>query len=209
MSSTLSKDTVEKAIQKLNKLEVEEESDIMDVSDDSQFDVHDYIKVLQFDDLPKISFSQNKNFSIDNGSVEDYFGTAEDKLQMFKQRYWMAYQKINRCDEFLKQFAIQKVTAVESLIGSTGRKIALGLLTKQAQDFFIEDLNSSVKLSFQNSVCSFLCILLNEHHLHFHSYNHMDFLWKENSLLWREYTTQIILLCKFYLFIYLHLKLEK
>lgn len=89
-----------------------------------------------------------RTFELDNAS-NSRTGEAKNRSDMLRQRYWIVHQRIQRLGGGLFGQKDMALTAIESLVGSTGVKRILGTISQLEEGkWFLEDPKASIELDF-------------------------------------------------------------
>ena len=124
------------------------------------------ISVISAFDTPIVQYSAvNKSFYFgDRSQQHSLHASAISKTQMYRERLELVNQRIMRNKNFSKPtFGNNKLssssaprqyvelTSLDSLVGLSGRKNLLGMLTQREEGiFYLEDLNGNIRLNLQN-----------------------------------------------------------
>lgn len=70
-------------------------------------------------------------------------------MNFIQDRYKKIQQKLKQDEEFQKKF---KISQIDTLLGSSGKKSLLGMLSKRGEDkIYLEDLSGSVRINLINT----------------------------------------------------------
>ena len=138
----------------------------MDTSDDLVDDNtavlghRDAIQIINAEDKPFYSYNMSRKVFEPEQRDATFFSEVQQKVEVFRDRYKMIYQKVMRGKQFnpTDPNAIS-LTSIDSLLGSRGSKYIMGLITRKSADIYqIEDLNGVTQVDISESV-SFSSIL--------------------------------------------------
>lgn len=157
-------DELEKLISKWTEFKILDIKNIQQISEKyekQQIDEDCEINVVDlFDKNAKLVFSPQVNKFVLSAQKSSYlnvdssqsFGLNIDKAKgsMFIDRFVIAQARIRQHSGFKSNGKdTSMISTIDSLIGSRGEKIVLGILTKNdGKNWILEDLNSSIKLEF-------------------------------------------------------------
>jgi len=133
---------LEEIVDKLRKFQVVDIEELRSVFLDAlkiRNNTQNYIAAIDvFEDLPKYFYEEGFEAK-EPGSM---FAAAEAKSFMYRQRFSVIQDRILKNPDYSFE-----LSTIDSLVGSSGEKIVLGMLSKiDGENWYLEDLNSSVKL---------------------------------------------------------------
>lgn len=145
---------------KMDKMNLGSESETANNSIDSIIDLKlksSIVCLNAFRDFPYIYYDTQRGCFDVKAPTPEILGTADAKIEMFNERFDIIKEKLMRSAKhrFSHQSVLKnksqdsiEISAIGSLLGSTGEKTVLGLLTQQELGtYYLEDNHTKVKIS--------------------------------------------------------------
>ncbi|XP_057978119.1 DNA polymerase epsilon subunit B isoform X2 [Malania oleifera] len=153
-SSTLDKESVHRVVSLLLKAEAAVEESPCSISSRSALRIIDAFLV------PKFCYDPIKKLFHEHTGRLPIHGDASAKAALYRDRYLLLLQRLSRHHHFSKpafdtgvsRFGSCEISPIQSLIGQTGRKWVMGVIS-QLEDghFYLEDLTASVEINLSNA----------------------------------------------------------
>ena len=155
------------------------ESIVVDLSSSEKDLASEKLQLLDAFSAPRISFDErSRSYSIDPKPVIDLHASVESRARMFRERLVLTQLRLLRSGQFVLKgmksggksggavgggpgasssqgpsSVVHEISTIESLLGSKGIKVLLGLLTQPEEGkFFLEDLTTTISLDLSQSV---------------------------------------------------------
>jgi len=135
------------------------ESVVAELSKDERDLSQESLQVFDSFTLPHLKYNAvRKKFYLQDAQPAKLHANAGTKALMFRERLVMIHQRVMRNPVFSppllssskKDFV--ELTPIESLLGARGTKRLLGMITsRQEGEFYLEDLNGSIKLDLSQA----------------------------------------------------------
>ncbi|KAM6562924.1 hypothetical protein CsatB_022922 [Cannabis sativa] len=119
------------------------------------------IRVVDAFLLPKLRYDSIKKLFYEHTGNLPIHGDASAKANLYRDRYQLLLQRLTRDQHFSKpafdseisNFGNCEISPIQSLVGQTGRKWVMGLIS-QLEDghFYLEDLTASVEINLSNAI---------------------------------------------------------
>ena len=132
--------------------------------------LNDALQLLHAGEMPRLCYEDmRKAFRLApmESSVNGGFhGSAEDKVNMFRERFNLVHQRVRRHNAFRQTISTNsaqldsastpgiKITPIDSLLGEYGNRFLLGMLTQVEEGcYYLEDLTGKIPINMANIRC--------------------------------------------------------
>ncbi|KAJ8500607.1 hypothetical protein OPV22_011159 [Ensete ventricosum] len=118
------------------------------------------LRVIDAFVIPRFRYDPIKNVFYEHTGKLHIHGDAGDKAALYRDRYQLLLQRIARDKFFSKPVFASKmtesesceITPIQSLIGCTGRRWIMGVISQLEEgQFYLEDLSAAVPIDLSNS----------------------------------------------------------
>ncbi|KAG5542651.1 hypothetical protein RHGRI_015705 [Rhododendron griersonianum] len=120
--------------------------------------------------IPKFRYDPVKKFFYEHTGRIPIHGDASAKAFLYRDRFLLLLQRLYRDPDFSRpafstersQFGSREISPIQSLIGLTGRRWVMGVIS-QLEDghFYLEDLTAAVEINLSNAISS-KCVVKTE-----------------------------------------------
>uniref|UniRef100_A0A7N0VA45 DNA polymerase epsilon subunit n=1 Tax=Kalanchoe fedtschenkoi TaxID=63787 RepID=A0A7N0VA45_KALFE len=155
-SSVLDKESVHKVVSLL----LEAEAAVDDDTPTSTTTSRSSLRMIDAFLIPKFRYDLIRKVFYEHTGKLPIHGDASAKATLYKDRYLLLLQRLSRDPHFsrpafdseMSQFGNCEISPIQSLIGQTGKKWVMGVIS-QLEDghFYLEDLTASVEINLSNA----------------------------------------------------------
>ncbi|XP_024023534.1 DNA polymerase epsilon subunit B [Morus notabilis] len=118
------------------------------------------IRVIDAFLVPKLRYDSIKKLFYEHTGSLPIHGDASAKAALYRDRFLLLFQRLTRDQHFSKRafdsemshFGNCEISPIQSLVGQTGRRWVMGLISQLEDDhFYLEDLTASVEINLSNA----------------------------------------------------------
>eukprot|EP01105_Mastigella_eilhardi_P016737 TRINITY_DN3831_c0_g1_i1.p1 TRINITY_DN3831_c0_g1~~TRINITY_DN3831_c0_g1_i1.p1 ORF type:complete len:488 (-),score=141.49 TRINITY_DN3831_c0_g1_i1:143-1606(-) len=108
--------------------------------------------VFSAKEFPKYTFNTARSCFEKVTAPLSMSGNANDKMTVMRERFFMVHQRVARSKLFLRDANDRpELSRIESLCGSTGSKVVLGVLSTTQNGYVLEDPNAFVPIDISSA----------------------------------------------------------
>ncbi|KAM0904138.1 hypothetical protein ACQ4PT_018193 [Festuca glaucescens] len=155
-SSILDRDAVRRVVSLL--VEAEE---AVDAASPAATSARSALRVVDSFVVPRFHYDPIKKVFYEHTGRLSFHGEAGDKAALYRDRYQVLLQRLARDKYFsrpafetvMTEFDSCEMTSIQSLIGCTGRRWIMGVISQlEERQFYLEDLTGAVPIDLSNAI---------------------------------------------------------